>query len=62
MHWSPTELSEEMWASLKKKDVLISEWAPWIANLDERQMRWKIEAEKSENTYDFLKRYVYEEA
>ena len=59
MHYSPTELSEEMWTSLKNKDMLVRDWAPWIANLNERKNRWKLEAEKSENTYDFLKRYIY---
>jgi len=61
MHYSSTELSEEMWASLKNKDMLVREWAPWIANLNDRQNRWKLEAEKSENTYDFLKHYIYDE-
>ena len=61
MHYSPTELSEEIWNSLKNKDRLASEWAPDIAKLDERKNRWKLEAEKSENTYDFLKRYIYDE-
>ena len=59
MHYSPTELSEEMWATLKNKDMLVREWAQRIANLNERKNRWKLEAEKSENTYDFLKRYIY---
>ena len=61
MHYSPTELTEEMWVFLKDKETLKREWAPWIANLNKRKNRWKLEAEKSEKTYDFLKRYIYDE-
>ena len=61
MHYSPTELSEEMWSFFKTEDMLVREWEQQIANLNERRNRWKLEAEKSENTYDFLKRYIYKE-
>ena len=61
MHYSPTELSEIMWSSLKKSKMLAREWEPFIANLNERKNRWKLEADKAENTYDFLKRYIYDE-
>ena len=40
------------------KETLKREWAPWIANLNKRKNRWKLEAEKSEKTYDFLKRNI----
>ncbi len=61
MHYSLTELSEEMWSFFKTEDMLVREWEQQIANLNERRNRWKLEAEKSENTYDFLKRYIYKE-
>ncbi len=61
MHYSPTELSEEMWSRFKTEDMLVREGEHQIVNLNERRNRWKLEAEKSENTYDFLKRYIYKD-
>jgi tryptophan halogenase len=61
MHYSPTELSEIMWSSLKKSKMLAREWEPFIENLNKRKNNWEHAAKKAENTYDFLKRYIYEE-
>ena len=61
MHYSPTELSEEMWEALKDKDMLAREWAPLIENLNQRKNKWENAAKNSEKTYDFLKRYIYDE-
>jgi len=60
MHYSPLELSEMMWLDLKSKEELGREYKPYIEGLDRRKNRWKLEAEKSEKTYDFLKRYIYD--
>ena len=59
MHCSPTELTEEMWFFLKDKEQLIKEWTPYIENLNKRKNKWEREAKKAEDTYDFLKRYIY---
>jgi len=37
MHYSPTELSEEMWSFLKDKKSLAREWAPYIENLNRKK-------------------------
>ena len=50
-----------MWSRFKTEDMLVREGEHQIVNLNERRNRWKLEAEKSENTYDFLKRYIYKE-
>ncbi len=34
MHYSPTDLSEIMWQTLKDKEALGREWAPFIKNLN----------------------------
>ena len=59
MHYSPDELSEQMWVFLNDKEELAQKWAPIIANINERKNRWKREADNAETTYDFLKRYIY---
>ena len=41
--------------------MLAKEWAPLIENLNKRKNKWEHEAKKSEKTYDFLKRYIYDE-
>lgn len=61
MHLSPTELSEIMWVERKSKDQLEKHWAPFIETLNKRKNKWKQSAEKSEKTYDFLKREIYNE-
>ena len=59
MHYSPTDLSEIMWLNLKNKDMLTKEWTPLIENLNQRKNKWKDAATQAENSYDFLKRYIY---
>ena len=61
MHYSPTDLSEIMWQTLKDKEALGREWAPFIKNLNKRKNDWDHAAKNSEETYDFLKRYIYDE-
>ena len=61
MHYSPAELTEIMWLEIKDKDMLAREWAPHIENLNQRKNKWETAAKKSEKTYDFLKRYIYDE-
>ena len=61
MHYSPTDLSEIMWQTLKDKEALGREWAPFIKNLNKRKNDWDHAAKKAEKTYDFLKRYIYDE-
>ena len=60
MHYSPTELTEEMWSSTLTRDQLVEGWAPRIDNLNQRKRRWSQAAKESENTYDFLKRNIYD--
>jgi hypothetical protein len=50
-----------MWLFLKNKEQLVREWAPCIENLNKRKNQWEHAAKKSENTYDFLKRHIYDE-
>jgi len=59
MHYSPTELTEEMWVFLRDKESLVREWTPYIKNLNERKNKWEDAAKKSEKTYDFLNRHIY---
>tara|TARA_B100000953_G_scaffold54546_1_gene42470 strand:+ start:1819 stop:3390 length:1572 start_codon:yes stop_codon:yes gene_type:complete len=61
MHYSPTELSEEMWFTGKSKEELVREWTPHIVKLNNRKHDWDSKAEKSKNTYDFLKHYIYDD-
>ena len=61
MHYSPTELSEEIWCQFKDKNILAKDWAPYIKSLNERKNKWEDAAKKSEKTYDFLKHYIYNE-
>ena len=60
MHYSPTELSEVMWLSLKSREMLKREWAPYIEQLNTRKNKWVQKAKKCEDTYDFIKRYIYD--
>ena len=60
MHYSPTELSEIMWLVLRDKESLEKEWMPYIENLNKRKNNWEHTAKKSEKTYDFLKRNIYD--
>ena len=60
MHYSPTELTEEIWDSLKDKDMLAREWAAPIEYLNKRKNEWNNAATQSENTYDFLKTHIYD--
>ena len=60
MHYSPTEITEEMWNLTNNEDMLVSEWAPLIENLNERKNKWNLTAKTFENTYDFLKRHFYD--
>ena len=41
--------------------MLAKGWAPCIEQLNTRKNKWENAAKKSENTYDFLKRYIYNE-
>jgi len=61
MHFSPTELSEIVWISMVQKEHLERAWAPFIEILNKRKNKWKQLAKKSEKTYDFLKREIYNE-
>ena len=61
MHYSPTELSEILWSTHHNKEFLKREWAQCIENLNKKKNKWEDAAKKAENTYDFLKRHIYNE-
>ena len=60
MHYSPTELSEVIWKGFEDKESLGKQWAQCIKNLNIRKNNWEHTAKKSEKTYDFLKRNIYD--
>jgi len=60
MHYSPTELSEMMWLTGRDKESLKKQWTPCIQNMNTRKNNWEHATKKSEKTYDFLKRNIYD--
>ena len=59
MHYSPTELSEVMWASYTDKESLIQQWMPAIEKLNKRKNNWKKITKTNKKTFDFLKQNIY---
>jgi hypothetical protein len=61
MHYSPTEMTEAQWQFLSNELLLQRQWEPFIAKMNKRQALWKHFADQADNTYDFLKRYIYKD-
>jgi len=61
MHCSPTEMTEAQWQFLTNETLLAKQWEPFIAKMNKRKGIWKHAADQAENTYDFLKRYIYKD-
>ena len=61
MHYSPTEMTEAKWQFLTDETLLQRQWEPWISKMNKRKGIWKHAADQAENTYDFLKRYIYKD-
>ena len=58
MHYSPTELSEEMWISGRDIESLKREWTPLIKNLNKRKKDIRVLVQKIEKCIiEVLKEY-----